>query len=291
MDRELFFQLLRGAVPGGIAGCLLMLIAFWRYKPEGDSSTSRRLIIAICTLAALTVGAFAIAFPLRVPSGLFDWFGWVPVAIAMVAIAVALSPWRIAGGFIAAFGLLIGLLFSPAADWSAADLKSFVLALVIAAGAAAFVHPVWQKRPLLLLAANLVAAGGMSQVLVLGFHALKLGQAAGIGASLLGGLAAGTLILHLQRKTLPPLIPLALTALLYSAAALAQAPVVTETKLDWLLILLLASVPGAATASLLLFQRKGTVIQWVTTLMLAGGPIVVAMGIILATREQSPSGY
>jgi hypothetical protein len=291
MDRELFFQLLRGAVPGGVAGALLILAFFWRNRPDAEGTTSKRVIVALVTLGALLIAAFAIAFPLRVPSSLFDWFGWIPVVLTMIGIGVALAPWRVAAGVIGLFGVLIGMCFAPASAWSSADLKSIGLAVALCVGCAAFTHPVWRQRPMLLLIVSMMAAGGMSQVLVLGFHALKLGQAAGIGASMLGGMAAGMLIVHLRQRVVPAVLPLVSMAVLFSAAALAQGPVVTETKFDWALVLLLASVPGAATGAVWLMQRKGVIAQWITTLILAGGPIVVAMGIVLATRSASTSGY
>jgi len=291
MDRELFFQLLRGAVPGGVAGALLILTYFWRSRPDEEGTTSKRMILAGVTMGALLIAAFAIAFPLRVPSSLFDWFGWLPVVLTTIGIGVALAHGRIAASVIGLFGVLIGVCFAPAGAWSSADFKSIGLALAICAGCAAFTHPVWKQRPMLLLAVSMMAAGGMSQVLVLGFHALKLGQAAGIGASVLGGMTFGMLMLHLRRQILPTILPLVSMAVLFSAAALAQAPVVTETKFDWALVVLLSSVPGAATIAMSLMQRKSVITQWITTLTLAGLPILLAMGIVLATRSASTSGY
>ncbi len=296
MDRELVLQLLRGIVPGTLAGAVLLLVTFWRSRPHAEpGSTSPRVVVAIMALAAILLACFAIAFPLRTPSGLFEWLGWLPVAIVPVGLAIALVPsssaLRIVPLILGVFGLLVGLLFAPAAGWSGGEFKSISLAIVLALSLAALAHPLWSTRPLLSLAVAITAAAGMSQVLVLGFHALKLGQVAGIGASVLGGMAVAALILRLRRQPLPSLLPLIAVPALLACAATAQAPAVTETRLDWVLILLLASVPYAATGGLWIMQRKGAVAQWLVTLAIAGGPIVCAMGLILATRSESTSGY
>lgn len=296
MDRELFFQLLRGIVPGTLAGTALLLLIFWGGKPNTEPNTiSRRVVLAIMAFGAILIGCFAIAFPLRTPSGLFDWLGWLPVAIVPVGLSLALVPsssaLRIVPLILGAFGLLVGLLFVPASGISGGDFKTITLAIVLALALAALAHPLWSTRPLLVLAVAIMTSVGMSQVLVLGFHALKLGQVAGIGSSVLGGMAIGALILTVRRRSLPPLLPLIVVPALLACAAMAQSPVVTETKLDWVLILLLASAPVAATGALWIMQRKGSLAQWLVTLIVAGGPIACAMGIILATRSESTSGY
>lgn len=296
MDRELFFQLLRGIVPGTLAGAALLLLTLWRSRPNTEPNTTpQRVVLAIIALDAILMGCFAIAFALRAPSGLFDWLGWLPVAIVPIGLALALAPasstLRIAPLILGVFGLLVGLLFAPSSGWSGPEFKSITLAIVLALSLGALAHPLWSTRPLLTLAVAIVTAAGMSQVLVLGFHALRLGQVAGIGASVLGGMAVAVLILLMRRKSLPSLLPLIAVPALFACAAAAQAPVVTETKFDWLLILLLASVPAAGTAALWIMQRKATLAQWLVTLIVAGGPIACAMGILLATRSQSTSGY
>lgn len=295
MDRELFLQLLRGIIPGAFIGCAFILELFWKSRPTQLDQPSPRQIFAPVFIALALVGSFAFAFPLRTPSGLFDWLGWMPIPLALIGIAITLAPWRIGAIFIALFGLAAALLFAPRAEWTGVDLKSFTLAIFASSGAAALVHPVWERRPLLLFAVATIAAGGMSQVLILGFHALKLGQVAGIGASMLGGMAVAALLMVRLRKSSAisshVIAPLAIMALLFAASALAQGPIVTETRLDWVLVLLLASIPAAATGAIMLLQRKSTVVVWISTLIAAGGPVALAMLIVLMTREPDTSGY
>lgn len=296
MDRELLLQLLRGVVPGAVIGAALLMLMFWRSAGTSDQqATSRRLVAAIFAMAAAAIASFAMAFPLRTPGGLFDWLGWIPVAIVPVAAILALSPassiMRIAPAVLGVFGLIVGLLFTPASGWSGGECKTIFLAISSLIGVAAFAHPLWTNRPLLLLAVAIVTAGGMSQVMVVGFHALKLGQVAGIGASMLGGMAIGVLVFCLRRHPLPPLLALVAVPVLLACAAFAQAPVVTDTRLDWLLVLLLASIPTAATAALWIMRCRRVPMQWLVTLIVAGGPAAVAMGLILATRSESPAGY
>jgi hypothetical protein len=212
----------------------------------------------------------------------------------MIGVGAELAPWRIAAGMCALFGVALAILFAPRGEWATADLRNALLSIASAAGAGAFFHPIWRDRPILLLAVATILAAGMSQVLVLGFHALKLGQVAGIGASVLGGMTAA-MVLGFRKRSAPfSLAPVATVLVLFSSAALAQAPIVTETKSDWALVLLLASIPAVATGVQLLLNTlnaRRVAILWICTLIAASSLVAAAMFIVLLTRETNSSGY
>ena len=291
MDREIVIQLLRGIIPGAFVGFAFALELYRSESSRPADQPSPRQVATPILMALTLVGVFAFAFPLRVPSGLFDWLGWLPVLLALIGAGFVLSPWRIAGALVALFGVALAVLFAPRAEWSGADWKNAFLSVASVVGVGAIFHPAWRNRPLLLLTIATIAAAGISQVLVLGFHTLKLGQVAGIGASVLGGLTVATLLMVWKWRANPHVAPVAAILLLYAVAALAQAPIVTDTKLDWVLLLLLASVPAVATGMMMALTKRRNLILWIGTLLAAGALIVIAMLVVLLTREANPSGY
>jgi len=295
MDPDTLKQVAAGAIPPGVFAALALTLVWWRRPVEKDGPGWRWVWGAvILAIAYIPTHLLVLRGPAWPPASAADWLPPIALLAAgagLPAGAPRLPPlvrWpgvgliTIAMGWMSAAGLI-------ARSWSvremAAHLAGFAAVSVVAAlGAARVTARRPGPGPVLIVMLPVAAA---SQLLVLVYHSLLLGQAAGIAAAVLGGaLVAG---LWKRWMVLGPAgsVPPVLLAM----ACLFHGVLYTETDRGLLLAGLVAASPAAAGLASMFTSRaaKGWV-RFGAPLAAAALPLAAAMAVAVLMRE-TPGGY
>lgn len=299
MEPAILRQLAVGALVPGVFATVLFALAWIPRQPEaGQPRTALQtlgywatLILVPLALPLVYLASHPIVFPM--PETLRSSFDRLPIAAGILGVftlsAVCVRAWALRAPLwilgLVLMALSIGVeraAWNDHTRFSAVSVGLFVLLGMIAiASTSALMRTTRGATSALLL---LIIGAGASQLLVLGFHSLKHGQAAGFAASVAGGALAVSLLR--PRRSLQG-AGAAISA--FTAFMMLHGVLFTETPYAWLLAALVTLSPAAALLVNLmpLTGIKATLAR----LMLAGLPFAIAMGIALSQKTSSAADY
>lgn len=289
MDPDIIQQLAKGAIPPGMIGALLLLPLWWsagkRNAEDSAGNTNFRTLVTVAIYAVAFVATFSYA--IRPLSGsavrMEDVLPWIALVLAFFATLVEVRSlhWRVRGLFIVVGTVLasaIYLSFSPLtrAGWAvdawkwfvglagAATVSSLSLAVVASSIRGETSSPQSElfsngrAGPVPAIVALIVAAFS-SQLLVVGFHGLKFGQVAGIGASFAGAAAVVAVLRPKMQFGAGTVFAIAAFSAITLAAgiALGDAPEGNDYRIYQALLVTLS--PVAAAVAGLLVRKPGFV--------------------------------
>ncbi len=253
--------------------------AGWRWRARALTPVVFALII---------IGTHTLLFGVRVPRSAMDWLPWIALAAGGVASMPRTCPWSAwAPRVVLALGAAWASSIIPMRGWSpwqaAAHLGGFAGALL---GVLAALDRLGDRAgPRTLAAVLTLAAAGVSQVLVLGFYSLKLGQAAGISAALAGGVLLALLVRPRAKAAAGDL----LAPVIAAAAALYQGVLYADAaQASWYVPCLAAGPIVAAGTHALIPERVGARRRAALTIAASALPVLAALALALATREADP---
>lgn len=300
IDTAIIRQIAMGTVPPGLAAAVLFALLWWR-APAGTAAASQRWRAAACAtgLGAMYAGFHAWLFGLRFPPR--ESMDWLPIAAGVAVIAgllPAFTPSKVAPGgspperFAWKVPLtalaLIGWLAAGnlRKSWSAADLVLHVGWFVLLSGSALAGAAVLARRrpgpvaPLTLL----VVFAGASQMLVLAYSSLKLGQSAGLWAAFLGG----ALVVALVRRELSLARGAVFVSVATTAAAVFQGFLFTSTERAAAYAgLIAASAVLAGLGALVPIAKRGPrrVVGALAPVVLALIPVMIGIALAIASSS------
>lgn len=293
MDPGMVKNLAMGAIPPAlIAGAYFA--AAWRRRPApGDDQEPReraadwRAVATPLVMAAGVLLTYTLVFgaPKLRPSMAFQWLPYIVLAAGAAGSAAtikalpALVRWAPTAGALL-FGAWASARGRIAGAWSgemtaAHMLESLLVGAVVLAAAHATVSSRKGVAPVLVL---MLFAGATCQLLILGYFSMKVGQVAGMAASMLIAAAAVSVwrpAFRLGAGGTVFVVVLALTTLgqgnLYGEAPPELARVYTA--------LLLLSLVGTALVGLSLPERLGSKARGVALVGVAALPLLAGLGV------------
>ena len=289
MDPDIIQQLAKGAIPPGIIGALLLLPLWWsagrRSAAESASKANLRSLLTVAVYAIAFVATFSYA--IRPLSGsavrMEDVLPWIALTLAFFAALAEIRSlhWPVRALFITGGAVLasaIYLCFAPTtrAGWTTDAWKwyvglSFVTtvsSLSLAAIASSNRGDADNKAPTPFSSGRagpvpaiiaLIVAAFSSQLLVVGFHGLKFGQVAGIGASFAGAAAVVAVLRPKMQFGAGTAFAIAAfsTITLAAGIALGDAPDGTDYRIYQALLVALSPVAAAGVG--LVVRKPGFV--------------------------------
>jgi hypothetical protein len=190
MDPAMVKNLALGAVPPGVLALLFFLLA-WRRRPAERAGPA--LVATPIFMALAVVFTYAITFqtPRLAPLAAFDWLPIIAIAAGVAGVFAALerlplvvrwTPAVLALLFAAWAGAKNAIATSWTPSQTGAHLLEAVVFGIVLLGAG---HSLVSRRAGVMPVASLMLfAGAACQLLVLGFFSMKVGQVAGMGASM-----------------------------------------------------------------------------------------------------------
>jgi hypothetical protein len=301
MDIEVLKQLALGVIPPGIFGLLLFAMLWQRGGQDPDGATGR---VGALAMGFGFVALSAIIFTgVQLPPASADrWIAPIAAGLGVLGFVLAgdSGPWtgRVLRIPILAFVALVSapwiastLLERPDGKGSGAGAGLLAVAgfVVISMATLRALRILHQRRPGAgAVGATIALLGASSQVLVLAFDALKMGQAVGVFAAMLGG---GLIVAFFRPgATLRWMLDV---PVLTSAAAFFQGYVRGDTvERSWVYLLLIAVSPWMALLpDLGPTARLAGWRSWTLRLVLMGVPLVVALAMAKAANDAAMEGY
>ncbi|MCC6675949.1 MAG: hypothetical protein IT436_02280 [Phycisphaerales bacterium] len=305
MDPQILKQLAAGAIPPGLFAALVFLAVWWRPGPAVEAGrASRRTLWGALILAAayITTHFIVLRGPVWPPASAADWLPYIAALAAgagvMAGVGAGFRGARLMTRWVVTAVLIGGIGWMSAAgpiarSWNIretlAHLGGFAAAALAASLAAArLTDRAAGPWPAVMIMLPVMTA---SQLLVVVYHSLLLGQAAGIAAAVVGGALAAAIVLRVLKRgfTLGPAG--AVPSVLLAVTALFHGVVYTETEYGWLLGLLVAMSPVAAAVAMAFTARAAS--GWArlgAPLAAAVLPLAAAMA-VAAGMGEAPTGY
>ena len=207
MDPAMVKNLALGAIPPALIAAVYFVALWLKRSPVGQADGSgvrveRRVVLIPVVMAATMLLTFMLVFgtPMLAPVTAFDWLPLIGVAAGVAGVIASLER---APSVVRWAPAVAAILFSawasaknpianswPAAQSAAYLLESLLAGVVVLAGATWLASRRAGLAPVLVL---MLFAGAVTQLLVLGYFSMKVGQVAGMGASMLIAAAGAAL--------------------------------------------------------------------------------------------------
>lgn len=295
MDPSVLMQLAKGAIPP-VVFALIVFGGLWLKSKRADATIAAtpdsrrnwRHVIAPVVAALLVLMSWPIAFTLSLPpADTFARTPWIWLLVAHFSTPAFFISRRFFG-WSAAVVLIAAPFVIPAAQLKllsvsqlAAQGGLLVLAVTLSTG---WIPTIAEKSPRIAVIIQCIALAGASQVLILAFSSLKLGQAAGMLAAIAGAIVIVTIWKNrdIGGKGLDAFLMAASLLMMFSGIH------TTDAAMPWLYILLISAAPAAAA---LLYRAPLKSARTRDLLSLAVCAALVGTALVIAFVNQPVSEY